>query len=80
MSAKNHGWKPGPLPPDTYNWGGVTTADAAGGFYFADFCGDHVMCPGADPDGTAKRVEAADVVLFNNSLTLPPQATGRVGG
>lgn len=66
-------WQKGPMPPGTYNWGGVVTKELAGksGFYFADFRGDHVvLCP--DTNGTPKRVEAADILWFDNSLTLPP--------
>lgn len=69
-------WKKGPLPAGSYNWGGVVLKgdrpDA--GFYFADFCGDHVvLCP----DG--KRVEAADVALYDNSLELPSGVSSRAG-
>lgn len=69
-------WKSGPLPPSTYNWGGVVLKGDApsAGFYFADFCGDHVkLCP----DG--RRVEADDVALYTNCLELPPNATCRAG-
>jgi hypothetical protein len=60
-------WKPGPLPPDTYGWGGVVPVRHTGaGFYFADFCGDHVKTP----DGG--NIPAAEVAYFNNSLGLPP--------
>lgn len=61
-------WKQGPLPPNTWMWGGVTTEKNSAGFYFADFCGDHVMI---ERDGL-ERVEAADVVMYDNSLELPP--------
>ena len=70
-------WKKGPLPPDTYWWGGVVTKEIEGhgGFYFADFCGDHVMTfPSDKPNGT--RVEAEDVVLYDNSLQCPPRSHG----
>lgn len=64
-------WKPGPLPPDTYYWGGVVTKEIAGtqGFYFADFRGDHVVILPARPE---ERVEAKDVLWYDNSLRLPP--------
>lgn len=61
-------WKDGPLPADTYNWGGVVLIgqNPKDGFFFADFCGDHVkLCP----DG--KKVNADEVLLYNNSLELP---------
>lgn len=69
-------WKPGPLPPDTWAWGGVVLVgdSPSAGFQFADFCGDHVM---TCPDG--KRIEAADVALYNNCLELPTGAKGRAG-
>lgn len=64
-------WQKGPLPADTYGWGGVVTTAIAGGtgFLFADFRGDHVVAVG---DETGARIEPADVVCFDNSLTLPP--------
>lgn len=58
-------WKKGPLPADTYYWGGVVLDGMTSGFYFADFCGDHVRI-----DGT--RHEAVEVVWYNNCLQLPP--------
>lgn len=64
-------WKPGPLPPNTYNWGGVVPAgdDTGYGFYFADFCGDHVkICPGD------RVLKAHEVAFYDNSLELPPHA------
>jgi len=61
-------WKDGPLPPGTWNWGGVVLKDMASGFYFADFHGDHVTLV---PSG--RRVEAEEVLMYNNSLELPPQ-------
>lgn len=67
-------WKPGPMPAGTWNWGAVVTKDtiAGNGFYFADFMGDHVMVyKGTFPDKA--RVEAADVLWFNNSIELPPR-------
>lgn len=64
-------WKKGPLPPDTYFWGGVVVnqpgknEEEHTGFQFANFHGDHVTLV----DGT--RVEANDVLFYNNSLTFP---------
>ena len=60
-------WLPGPLPKDTYGWGGVTTAQTGKwSFMFADFCGNHVK---VFPSG--KVIAAGDVLLYDNSLTLP---------
>jgi hypothetical protein len=68
-------WKQGPLPADTWGWGGVTLKDTGMGFYFADFKGDHVtICPGE------RDVKADEVVMYDNSLTLPPNAHGRAPG
>lgn len=68
------GWKSGPLPPGTYNWGGVVRRgeDPKMGFHFADFRGDHVLLPmRTDDGGKPQRVEAKDVAMYCNSLTLP---------
>lgn len=61
-------WQKGPLPKDTYGFGGVVKAgdDPKAGFYFADFMGDHVLTH------THKRLEPHEVAQFDNSLTLPP--------
>lgn len=73
--AANCGWRPGPLPPDTYAWGGVVAWDMDGtGFAFADFCGDHViMCP------EGRKLLPHEVKLFNNCLDLPNGFKGRAG-
>ena len=65
-------WKAGPMPPGTFNWGGVVIKGEAdkGGFHFADFRGDHVVLP-AD---NSRRVEAADVLLYCNSIPVPPNS------
>jgi hypothetical protein len=62
-------WKKGPLPPNTWNWGGVVPAgdDPFDGFSFADFCGDHVDMAGG---GTLK---ANEVGWYDNSIELPPK-------
>lgn len=69
-------WKQGPLPPDTYHWGGVVpTGNDGGGFFFADFCGDHVkLVPGG------RVLKADEVAWYDNSLNLPRVPGGRVGG
>lgn len=63
-------WKPGPLPPDTWNWGGVVPhgEDLARGFLFADFCGDHAK---VFPDGRV--LKPHEVKWYNNALDLPPE-------
>lgn len=67
------GWRAGPMPSGTWNWGGVVPAgeDLGGGFYFADFHGDYVQLV---PNG--KRIDAKDIAYYNNSLDLPPSKTG----
>jgi hypothetical protein len=64
------GWKKGPMPKNTWNWGGVVPAGQGSyGFMFADFHGDHViLCP------SGKRLEPHEVAFYNNSLELPPKA------
>ena len=75
MTAKttthHEGWKAGPLPPNTWNWGGVVPKgeDTGSGFYFADFHGDHVVLVGIEPVRTLK---ADEVAYYNNALCLPP--------
>jgi hypothetical protein len=69
------GWRRGPMPPNTYHWGGVVPKGMKGGFLFADFHGDHaVMIPGGE------KVAGADVAWFNNSLELPPDLMGSGAG
>lgn len=73
----NPGWKVGPLPPGTYNWGAIVTVDMAasypadnyqGGMLTADFCGDHVRVGSmAEYD----RYEPDQIAYYNNSLMLP---------
>lgn len=61
-------WQKGPLPKDTYGWGGVVPVWAKGtGFHFADFKGDHVKIV---PSG--RTVQPEEVLMYDNSLTLPP--------
>jgi hypothetical protein len=77
QSVPSHqGWERGPLPPDTYDWGGVVPVGERlnGGFYFADFRGDHVEIY---PGGSAVRVlQPHEVAWFNNGLKLPPAYEG----
>jgi len=63
------GWKKGPMPKETWLWGGVVPVgeSVGGGFFFADFHGDHVLTH------TGRRIEAADVAWYNNSIGLPPR-------
>jgi hypothetical protein len=67
-------WKKGPLPANTWNWGAVIPVgeQAGSGFYFADFCGDHVkICPGD------RVLKADEVAFFDNSIELyDPAAKG----
>lgn len=72
-------WQKGPLPPGTYNWGGVVPhgENMGMGFWFADFCGDHVkIIDGSNPP---RELKAWEVAWWNNSLDLPPSGKGRVG-
>jgi hypothetical protein len=70
---KHHGWKPGPLPPDTYGWGGVVPVGEklGGGFYYADFKGDHVTV--YPTDDSEYDLKPDRVAQYNNAIqTLPP--------
>jgi hypothetical protein len=75
-------WQSGPLPKDTYGWGGVVPFagvipefSPGGGFLFADFHGDKVViCPGG------KELQPHEVAMFDNCLTLPPDAVGNTPG
>jgi hypothetical protein len=59
-------WKCGPMPRDTWGWGGVVPVGIMGGFYFADFCGEHVkLIPSNDI------LEPHEVAWYDNSLELP---------
>ena len=70
------GWKRGPLPPQTWNWGAVVpTGMEAEGFYFADFHGDHViMSPSTQHE---RRLSASEVAFYNNSIGLPPHGVSK---
>lgn len=62
------GWKEGPMPPNTWGWGGIVRKgeEDYNGFFFADFQGDHVtIFPGGDV------VQADAIAAYNNCLTLP---------
>lgn len=66
-------WKPGPMPVGTYNWGGVVpTSHKGSGFYFADFCGDHVKIVSHLGDAEGQVLQPHEVKFYNNSLGLPP--------
>lgn len=67
------GWHKGPLPEDTWNWGGVVVIgeESGHGFYFADFRGDHVILCGKTSHGEDARIEAANVAYYNNCLGCP---------
>ena len=65
------GWRRGPLPPNTFMWGGVVlVGEGTNAFHFADFYGDHVRLPCAN--GREPRiVKPHEVAFYNNSLTWP---------
>lgn len=73
-------WKQGPMPSGTWNWGAVVLEgmDPKNGFYFADFCGDHVKLVGVE-ECISKTIPANKIAWYNNSLELPPTgATSRI--
>lgn len=65
-------WQKGPLPKDTYGWGGVAPVGLGTGFFFADFCGDKVKVVGGADNLELKPEEVA---YYDNSLTLPPNCS-----
>lgn len=72
-------WKKGPLPENTYGWGGVVPVgmgQAAGGFYFADFCGDHVRVV----DDSGSKLKPHEVEWYDNSITVAPTGLKRLHG
>jgi hypothetical protein len=68
------GWHKGPLPPNTWGWGGVVPheGDTGTGFFFADFKGDSV-----EVVGYGKTLKAHEVKYWNNDLGLPPESVSR---
>ena len=68
-------WKKGPLPKNTYGWGGVVPFDVTTGFYFADFCGDHVKTITHKPEFN-RTLQPHEVSWYDNSLELPPKEAG----
>jgi hypothetical protein len=60
------GWKEGPVPNGTFNWGFVVPVGEAGNFYFADFRGDHVEL------ANGRTLMPDKVAFYNNCLTAPP--------
>lgn len=72
-------WQKGPLPPDTWMWGGVVPVGVSPrGFYFADFHGDHVTVNPGTPE--AKDLKSEEVAWYCNCLCLPPTGSGGVEG
>lgn len=65
------GWKRGPLPEDTYGWGGIVREDRdpEHGFEFASFVGDHVQV--FRNGQLEERVEGYDIAYYNNDIQLP---------
>ena len=69
-------WKQGPLPLNTWHWGAVVPKgeETHGGFYFADFCGDHVKIVNTD-----RVLKSEEVAWYNNCIGLSPSGVGAVG-
>lgn len=66
-------WKRGPMPPDTWHWGGVVTVDRhlmyGAAFLFANFRGDYAEAFG----GNCHHLQADEIAWYDNSLTEPPK-------
>ena len=73
------GWKPGPMPANTWGWGGVVVAGSnpSLGFFFADFKGDTVTAINGSGVGKDRTLQAHEVGFYNNSLTLPTAKRGQ---
>lgn len=65
-------WKQGPMPKDTWYWGGVVTKELAEsnsqGFFLCGFNGDHAVLVHNN-----QAVPAEEIVFYNNSIELPPK-------
>ncbi len=79
-------WKQGPLPPETWQWGGVVPVGTKNwGFYFADFHGDHVKIevlkpvPGGTYMLEERILKPDEVAWYNNDIEMPPGGKGRIG-
>lgn len=68
-------WTKGPLPPGTWNWGGVTKIgkEPKDGFYFADFCGDHVKIQSGKGE---EILQPEEIGWFCNCLEVPLRPMG----
>lgn len=75
-------WQRGPLPPDTFGYGGVVPIGQKGhGFSFAEFAGDHVNLAGAcGVPEVATVLEPEAVAWWNNCLKMPPPPEPGAGG
>ena len=73
-ASKKGRWREGPLPANTYGWGGIVTKECPKGiFLYADFCGDYAMIYDSEKGHLiTRRVEACDILLWDNPLTEPP--------
>lgn len=75
VSETQGAWHVGPMPADTWHYGGVVLKgqEPSAGFRLADFKGDHVLLldAGGSFGPKSRRVEAADIAYWNNSLTMP---------
>jgi len=69
LAGNSSGWKKGPLPANTWQWGGVMLqGEGTNSLWFADFCGDHVKLFGRKDK---PRAEAREIAYYNNSLVSP---------
>jgi len=75
-------WKQGPMPPDTWNWGGVVPRRLVkdgriSGFFFADFCGDKVKVFDQNCYDKHTMLSGDEVAWYNNDLDMPPGGASR---
>lgn len=66
-------WHKGPLPADTWGYGGVVLAEMPEQtFLFADFRGDHALLVNTESGKDGKRLDPAEILAYNNAIQLPP--------
>lgn len=68
------GWKMGPLPAGTHQYGAVVLYGPDGkpekGFHWADFRGDRVLIPDVGHYGV-KEIKPKEVAFFTNPIVFP---------
>ena len=85
---KGESWQRGPIPENTWQWGGVVIkGESEFGFYFADFCGTYVAVQREPKSGREiagkpgwSRYGPNEIAWWNNTLSLPIKGAKEVKG